>query len=128
MATTPPGRGEPNVLWALTALDGRVNREVFWLGNLMCGFIAVALMTPSVDPATNELQLSPISPFVFIALFWTEIALAVKRLHDRGLSGWFAAAFAIPFLGLIAFLVIGVIPGDKGSNTFGPGPNTRGPV
>jgi uncharacterized membrane protein YhaH (DUF805 family) len=126
MSMSQQGRREPTVLWALTGLDGRVNREVFWLGNFMCGFLAVALMTPSVDPQTNALELNPLSPFVFIVLFWTEIALAVKRLHDRGLSGWFAAAFVIPFVGFVAFIVIGLIPGDEGPNAYGPHTNARG--
>jgi len=120
------GRREPTVLWALTSLEGRVSREVFWLGNLMCGFVAVALMTPSVDPETNALQFNPLSPFVFIALLWTEIALAVKRLHDRDLSGWLAGTFLIPFVGILAFVIIGLIPGDKGPNAHGPHTNARG--
>ncbi|WP_157961717.1 DUF805 domain-containing protein [Acuticoccus kandeliae] len=119
---------DPTVLWALIGLDGRVNREVFWLGNLLCGFVGVALMLPSIDPDTGGLQLSPIAPFVFVALFWTEVALAVKRLHDRGLTGWLAAAFGIPVLGFVAFFAIGLMPGDKGPNQFGPAPNMRGPA
>ena len=119
---------EPTILWAILGLDGRISREVFWLGNFGCGALAMALMMPALDPTTGALQLSPVSPLVFAALFWTEIALAVKRLHDRGLTGWFAAGYAVPVVGFLAFFVIGLMPGDRGANTFGPATNTRGPV
>ncbi|WMS43610.1 DUF805 domain-containing protein [Acuticoccus sp. MNP-M23] len=122
------GARQPTLLWALLGLDGRVSREVFWLGNFGCGFIGVALLMPSLDPDTGALVLAPTSPVVFAALLWTEVALAVKRLHDRNLTGWYAAAFGIPVLGLAAFFVIGLLPGDRGANKYGPATNTRGPV
>ena len=37
---------EPNVLWALFALDGRINREVFWLGNFISFFAAGLFLLP----------------------------------------------------------------------------------
>nr|WP_269751150.1 DUF805 domain-containing protein [Acuticoccus mangrovi] len=111
----------------MIGLDGRVNREVFWLGNLMCGFLGVVLMLPQINPNTGEIEFSMIAPFVFVALFWTEVALSVKRLHDRGLTGWFAAAFVIPVVGFIAFFVIGLIPGTPGPNAYAPATNMRGP-
>ncbi|MEM7693631.1 MAG: DUF805 domain-containing protein [Pseudomonadota bacterium] len=116
----------PTLIWALLALDGRINREVFWLGNIGCGLVAVAMMMPSIDPATGQINLAPMSPLVFAAMLWTEIALAVKRLHDKGVSGWFAIAFAIPIIGIAAFLVIGLMPGDKGANAYGTASNMRG--
>ncbi|MEM8552181.1 MAG: DUF805 domain-containing protein [Pseudomonadota bacterium] len=118
----------PTLLWALLGLDGRVNREVFWLGNIGCGLVAVAMMMPSISPDTGAVQLAPLSPFVFLGLLWTEVALAVKRLHDKSLSGWFAIAFAIPLIGVIAFVVLGLMPGDKGGNKYAATSNARGPV
>lgn len=126
MSMTRPARGAPTVLWALTGFDGRVNREVYWLGNIMCGFLAIPLMSPSTDATTGAVTLGPLSPFVFVALLWTEIALAVKRLHDRGLTGWIAATLAIPFVNIAAFVAIGLITGDKGPNAYGPATNARG--
>lgn len=117
---------QPTVLWALFGFDGRVNREVFWLGNIFTGLVAAVLMAPQADPDSGALMLSPLSPFVIAVLFWTEIALAVKRLHDRSLSGWFALAFAIPMIGFVAFFVIGLMPGDRGPNPFGRASNSRG--
>ncbi len=121
----PPAQREPTMLWAMFALNGRVSREVFWLGNFMAGFINVGLAVNFNDPSGVPV-LSPIWPVLFVPLLWTEIALTVKRLHDRGLSGWLAILLAVPVLGILAFVVIGLLPGNPGANAFGPGPNRRG--
>lgn len=126
MAMSQPDRGEPTVLWALTGFDGRLGREVYWLGNIMCALIAVPLMSPSVDPSSDAVTLGPLAPFVFVALIWTEIALAVKRLHDRGLNGWIAVTLVIPFFNIAAFVAIGLIPGDQGANAYAAATNKRG--
>jgi uncharacterized membrane protein YhaH (DUF805 family) len=121
----PPSTRAPTVLWALFGLDGRVSREVFWLGNFMCGFFTAAL-TIRIDHMTGVPTLSPLSPFLLVPLIWTEVALAVKRLHDRSLNGWFAVLLAIPLVGIATFVALGLLPGDRGPNRYGPGPNRRG--
>ena len=117
----------PTVLWALFGFDGRISREVYWLGNFGCAFIAFVAMMPRLDEATGAILMAPWAPFIAFPVAWAELALAVKRLHDRGFSGLFAFAMFIPFLNLLAALIIGVIPGDRGPNRFGPAANARGP-
>lgn len=65
----------------------------------------------------------------FLATFIPSIAVSVRRLHDRNMSGWwylgFVVASLIPFVGLIAsiaMLVIMFLPGTPGDNRFGPDP------
>lgn len=65
----------------------------------------------------------------FIVIFIPSIAIVVRRLHDRDMSGWWYAglivASFIPFVGFIAsiaFLVIMLLPGTPGPNRFGPDP------
>ena len=57
------------------------------------------------------------------------LAVAVRRLHDRDLSGWwllgFFVGYMIPLINFfvgIAFLVIMLLPGTPGPNRFGPDP------
>lgn len=64
-----------------------------------------------------------------LAAFIPSIALTVRRLHDRDMSGWWypgvAVAGLIPlvgFLASIAWFVLMVLPGTAGSNRFGPDP------
>ncbi|MEM9223520.1 MAG: DUF805 domain-containing protein [Pseudomonadota bacterium] len=118
----------PTLLWALFGFDGRVNREVFWLGNFGIAFAAMAILLPGLDPDTGQLAITPVSPFVFAIYLWAELALAAKRLHDRSLTGWLVFLFAVPIVNIIAFFAIGLMPGDSGPNAHGKSTNQRGPV
>ncbi|MEW9856804.1 DUF805 domain-containing protein [Novosphingobium sp. M1R2S20] len=57
------------------------------------------------------------------------LAVTVRRLHDRDMSGWWYLGFIIasfvPLVGLvasIAFFVIMLLPGTPGPNRYGPDP------
>lgn len=117
---------DPSVLWALLGFDGRISREVYWLATGFCVLLMFAVAMPSVDEASGTPQFSPAFPFVLMASLWTQFSLTVKRLHDRGLSGWLSLVMAVPFINFFGYVVIGLLPGDPGRNQFGPGPNTRG--
>jgi uncharacterized membrane protein YhaH (DUF805 family) len=61
------------------------------------------------------------------------IAVTVRRLHDREMSGWWYLGFTvlgmIPVVGWIAsiaFLVIMFLPGTPGYNRFGEDPKDLG--
>jgi len=67
-----------------------------------------------------------------LAVFIPSIAVAVRRLHDRDMSGWWYGGLLIAgfipivnmlaIFGWIAFLVIMFLPGTPGPNRFGPDP------
>jgi uncharacterized membrane protein YhaH (DUF805 family) len=66
-------------------------------------------------------------------MFIPNIAVTVRRLHDRDMSGWwylgYIVASFIPFLNiiaLIAFLVVMVLPGTPGPNRYGEDPKGQG--
>lgn len=70
---------------------------------------------------------------VFLAyaliVFIPSIAVSIRRLHDRDMSGWWYLGFVvgglIPYIGFIisiAFIVIMALPGTEGPNRFGPDP------
>jgi uncharacterized membrane protein YhaH (DUF805 family) len=55
------------------------------------------------------------------ALFaWAKFALAAKRIHDLGKSGWISLVMIIPAFGLIAVIVLLVVRGDDYDNQYGP--------
>lgn len=65
----------------------------------------------------------------FLGLLLPLWAVAVRRFHDRNLSGWIylglVLAGVIPYVGFVASivsLVITVLPGHAGPNRFGPDP------
>lgn len=71
---------------------------------------------------------------VVFLLYWLAVlipgmAVSVRRLHDRGMSGWwylgFIVASLIPIVGFIAsiaFIVVMALPGTVGPNRYGPDP------
>lgn len=75
---------------------------------------------------------------VLLAVWWLativpNVAVAIRRLHDRDMSGWWYPGFIvlglIPFIGFIAtiaMLVVFCLEGTPGPNRFGPDP--KGPA
>ena len=61
------------------------------------------------------------------------IAVTIRRLHDRDMSGWWYLGFIvlsiIPLIGIVAsigFLVVMCLDGTKGTNRFGADPKGGG--
>lgn len=50
------------------------------------------------------------------------IAVASRRAHDFGQSGWLAILCLVPYVGFIATLAFLFIPGQPGANQHGPNP------
>jgi uncharacterized membrane protein YhaH (DUF805 family) len=66
--------------------------------------------------------------YALVALI-PSIAVTVRRLHDRDMSGWWYLGLTlvgfiplVGFLASIALLVLMVLPGTEGGNRFGPDP------
>jgi uncharacterized membrane protein YhaH (DUF805 family) len=79
-------------------LDGRIGRKAFWIG-----FGAVAAGILFADFAARGVGAASALTFL---LLYPLIAVLVKRLHDRGRSGWWAAVVAAPLgLALLSALV-----------------------
>lgn len=76
---------------------GRISRKTYWL-NWMLPYLGVSIVAAILDfamfpvnPETGE------PPPVFQAitgliLLWPSLAVTTKRLHDRGMTGWWQAA------------------------------------
>ena len=83
----------------LFSFEGRTRRSHFWIGWLICfGASAVANMIPIIGQ------------LISLALIWPNLAIAVKRLHDMGKSGWLVV---IPWVaaivgGIAAIAMMGV--------------------
>jgi uncharacterized membrane protein YhaH (DUF805 family) len=57
-----------------------------------------------------------------LATFIPGLAVAVRRLHDTGRSGWWLLLFLIPLIGFIVLVVWFASRGNTGTNAFGPDP------
>jgi uncharacterized membrane protein YhaH (DUF805 family) len=55
-------------------------------------------------------------------MFIPGLAVAVRRLHDVGKSGWMLLIGLIPLVGAIWLFVLMVTDSDPGENQYGPNP------
>jgi uncharacterized membrane protein YhaH (DUF805 family) len=53
-----------------------------------------------------------------LAVLIPSLAIAIRRLHDTGKSGWFILLGLIPFVGVIILIVFYIQPSD-GPNQYG---------
>lgn len=117
--------------------QGRAARSEYWFFALFVFIIAgilSALMFATVDFNTGQISglgyvVIAVLAIFYLAILIPSIAVAVRRLHDRNMSGWWYLGFivlsAIPFVGIvasIAMLVIFCLKGTDGDNRFGPDP------
>lgn len=98
---------------------GRATRSEYWLFFLFASILGLILGL--FDGAMGFIAFGGyglLTTFFFLAILIPSIAVLVRRLHDRNMSGWWALVGLIPFGGL-ALLVICVLPGTAGKNRFG---------
>ena len=138
MANTPPPLPEPpqrapvgapppapldaqTFFWLFFRFDGRISRQVYWLSILFLSAI-VGITGPFViDPETGEvlIQFGPVQGFVYTMASICSATVTVKRLHDLGMSGFFALGLLFFPVAVILSLWVGVRKGDAGPNRFG---------
>lgn len=129
--------------------SGRSRRMEYWsfaLLNVIVYLVLMAIMMAGgfslaqmAEMQTPGAQIDPPGPLFYIgagllalyalAIFIPNLAVTVRRLHDRNMSGWFLLLFivlsAIPLVGIlvsIGWLVLMFLPGTPGPNKYGPDP------
>jgi uncharacterized membrane protein YhaH (DUF805 family) len=112
-----------NIDWAdlLFKFDGRINRGKFWLGMVVIGVVPWGVMMLGfIIDAGIFLWLASV---LYLVVIWPWLAVSIKRWHDRGKSGWWVFIAWVPFIGwLWALVETGFLPGDPGTNRYGPDP------
>jgi uncharacterized membrane protein YhaH (DUF805 family)/cold shock CspA family protein len=115
----------------------RASRKEFWSYALFWTIIVIVLMVGSVfaDIAAGNLDtLSDFVPYItftavglfLLATIIPWIAMTVRRLHDIGMSGWFALVIhplMFVSLGYIVMIIVGIIPSQMHDNKWGPVPS-----
>ena len=54
------------------------------------------------------------------------LAVAARRLHDTGRTGWWLLLLLVPIAGLLILLFFYVQEGERGPNPYGPDPKGEG--
>lgn len=100
---------------------GRSRRSEFWyfaLGNFVVGLIIGV-----IGGLLGETISTGLSGLYNLAIFIPSIAVAVRRLHDTGRSGWwYLIAFTI--IGIPVLIYFWALDSEPGANKWGPNPKT----
>ncbi len=118
--------------WYITVLKkyavfgGRAQRKEYWYFTLFNLLIMIVLgiidqMTGTVDA---EMGMGILSGIYALAIIIPGIAVAVRRLHDTGRTGWWLLLLLIPLIGGLVILVFTIFDSDPEANEYGPNPKT----
>ncbi|WP_304145521.1 MULTISPECIES: DUF805 domain-containing protein [Mesoflavibacter] len=104
--------------------EGRARRKEYWMFVLFNIIFAIAAMVLDniLGLAFEGIGYGPIYGIYGLAVFIPGLAVAIRRLHDIGKSGWMILIAFIPFIGGIWLLVLLATDGNKGANQYGPDP------
>jgi uncharacterized membrane protein YhaH (DUF805 family) len=113
------------VLKKYADFSGRARRTEYWmffLINLLISIAATLLDRVLGTTFGSADQYGAFSLFYSLAVFIPSLAVAVRRLHDIGKSGWYLLVLIIPLVGIIWLLILLVREGDRGANAYGEDP------
>ena len=100
--------------------DGRATRSEYWYFVLfqLIIFILVAVIDEFLANITGGIPVLTI--IAFLVFLIPSIAVAVRRLHDIGRSGWWYLLSIVPIVSLV--LIAFFVMDSKPDNEYGPNP------
>lgn len=115
------------VLNKYAVFNGRARRKEYWFFVLFNVLISLLLsiadgLTGTLNPLTGVGVLGGV---YMIAIMIPSIAVAVRRLHDTGRSGWWLLISLIPVVGGLVLLYFLVLDSDPESNEYGECPKNN---
>lgn len=112
--------------------SGRARRREYWmfvLFNLIFAIVAMIIdmilgtgFKMGMGAYSTTLPYGWIYLIYMLAVIIPSIAVGVRRLHDLGKSGWMLLIVLIPFIGAVWILVLFLMDGTPGPNSYGPSP------
>jgi len=116
--------------WFLTVLRhyatfrGRARRREYW--TYLAVYVPIYAALELVDLLTGtfdmESMMGALTGLYVLATVIPGTAVAVRRLHDTGRSGWWLLVSVIPLLGAIVLLFFLIQEGESGDNLYGADP------
>lgn len=106
------------VLTNYVGFQGRARRKEYWMFVLFNIIISIVLGIIEAVIGTNQ-----VLSFIYsLAILLPSLAVAFRRLHDTGKSGWWLLIGLIPLIGSIILLVFFCTDSDANDNQYGPNP------
>ncbi len=113
-----------DVLKKYAVFEGRPRRQEYWmffLFNVIIGFV-LGLVDGFAGLTIGESGAGMLGSIYSLAVLCPGIAVAIRRLHDTGRSGfWLLIAF-VPCIGFIVLLVFMIQDSEPNANQHGPNP------
>ena len=112
------------VLKQYADFSGRARRKEYWMFVLfnMIFAIVATILDNVLGIAMEGIGYGPLYGLYALAMLIPGLAVAVRRLHDVGKSGWMILIALIPLIGSIWFLVLMVTDSNAGENQYGQNP------
>jgi len=109
--------------------SGRARRQEYWMFTLfnfifyIVWVILVSLITLLSKGNAEHIDIAFFGYYILMLL--PGMAVAVRRLHDTGKSGWMMFVALIPIVGGFWLLALMITEGEQGENKFGPNPKQQ---
>ncbi|WP_298858598.1 DUF805 domain-containing protein [uncultured Sulfitobacter sp.] len=98
----------------------RSTRSQYWWFTLWS--IIVSVITGVIDLSLGMGDTGPIGLMASLVFFLPSIAVAIRRLHDIGRTGWWMLLVFIPLIGWIVLIVFYCTKSEPTPNQWGPEP------
>ena len=102
--------------------NGRASRSEYWWWFLFAFLISIAANIVDRSLGGGMSTVGLLGGIVALALLLPNIAIGIRRLHDRDKSGWWLLLIFIPLVGAIILIIWFVMRGTPGPNRFGEDP------
>ena len=115
--------------WLLFSIRGRINRKTFWYLSPLCFLLPYLMLAlPYIIDYLLGSDFLALLLFVFFECLFIYVfsVIILKRLHDVNV-GFIVLIFLFPMIVIprsffVLMILLGALPGTKGSNRFGPEP------
>lgn len=106
--------------------SGRAHRTEFWMFVLINFVISLVLgFVDGVLGTRSGAGMGVLQGLYALAVFLPSLAVAVRRLHDTGRTGWWLLIGFIPVIGWIVLIVFYCLDSEQGDNQYGPNPKDQ---
>ena len=114
--------------------QGRVNRSnyIIGIGLMICYLVLVIVIANMLGYIFSVINTNltlfiamPLSLIFYVLLVIFGFSLSVRRYHDLGRSGWLSLLYIVPFVNLIAALILLFLKGQPQDNIYGKVPEPK---
>jgi|SRR5690625_51921 len=108
--------------------QSRARRKEYW--NYVLYLFLLSIGASFVDTILGFSRMGgsvygPVTSILFLVTFIPSLAVAVRRLHDIGKSGWWLLIGFLPVIGTIWLLIFLVREGESLPNQYGDNPKEQ---